>query len=441
MTRKNKKYDIEVELNDFDGVSLYPSSMHRLGNEMGGYLMGKPKVIKQKNLNLDFLNTVDGYFVEVKIRKIPIKRNFPLISRITEDYIRDFTNEVNKNELFYLDKFSLEDLMKFQGVKESDITITKGYYFNEGRNNKIGKTIKYIFDKRVEYKKKENPIQELYKLFMNAAYGKTIMKANDKMTKYFSSKDKAEEFALRNHNHVTLMQPLHGCQKYMVEIIKPINDHYNLAQIGSEILSISKRIMNEVMTLAEDMDIEIYYQDTDSMHIENDKIEELSKAFKKKYKRNLIGSDLGQFHCDFAVKKDSEGNAVKPLHTTRTIILGKKAYIDSIKYDNNTIDYHYKMKGIPNEVVKYESKKNKYRGLCRKHEDTPMGLYKYLYNGHPVKFNLLSCKDSFETFRDHKVISRSEFKREVIFNNENKNNNSTKEEIEEEDPFDEVEDY
>jgi len=30
----------------------------------------------------------------------------------------------------------------------------------------------------------------------------------------------------------------------------------------------SKRIMNEVMCLAEDLGIEIYYTDTDSMHID-----------------------------------------------------------------------------------------------------------------------------------------------------------------------------
>ena len=30
--------------------------------------------------------------------------------------------------------------------------------------------------------------------------------------------------------------------------------------------------MNEVMTLAEDIDIHIYYQDTDSMHIPDDDI-------------------------------------------------------------------------------------------------------------------------------------------------------------------------
>ena len=35
----------------------------------------------------------------------------------------------------------------------------------------------------------------------------------------------------------------------------------------------SKRIMNEVMCLAEDLGLNIYYQDTDSMHINYEEVE------------------------------------------------------------------------------------------------------------------------------------------------------------------------
>lgn len=37
----------------------------------------------------------------------------------------------------------------------------------------------------------------------------------------------------------------------------------------------SKRIMNEVMCLAEDMKINIMYQDTDSMQLDSDKLKDL----------------------------------------------------------------------------------------------------------------------------------------------------------------------
>ena len=45
----------------------------------------------------------------------------------------------------------------------------------------------------------------------------------------------------------------------------------------------SKRIMNEVMCLAEDLGIKILYIDTDSCHTSADKLELLSSEYKKLY--------------------------------------------------------------------------------------------------------------------------------------------------------------
>ena len=53
----------------------------------------------------------------------------------------------------------------------------------------------------------------------------------------------------------------------MVKTHKTIDDHFVPIQAGIEVLSWSKRIMNEVMCLAEDLGIDIYYEDTDSMHL------------------------------------------------------------------------------------------------------------------------------------------------------------------------------
>ena len=59
--------------------------------------------------------------------------------------------------------------------------------------------------------------------------------------------------------------------------------HYNYCHCGVEMLSMSKRIMNEVMCSAEDLDLKVFYQDTDSMHINYDGVEILTKEFKRKY--------------------------------------------------------------------------------------------------------------------------------------------------------------
>ena len=124
MSRKNKMYNIETKLNDFGGVSLYPSAMKRLG-EIGGFLRGKPTVIPNEKLNLEFLNNVDGYFIEVRVKNIPIKRAFPLLSYINKDGVRIFTNDLDKNDTFYLNKFSMEDLITFHRLEKEDYEIIK----------------------------------------------------------------------------------------------------------------------------------------------------------------------------------------------------------------------------------------------------------------------------------------------------------------------------
>mgnify|MGYP000633021896 FL=1 len=65
-----------------------------------------------------------------------------------------------------------------------------------------------------------------------------------------------------------------------------IENHFNLAQCGVEVLSMSKLIMNEVICLAEDKKLPIFYQDTDSLHIEEKNVDLLTEALKQ----NMIGS-------------------------------------------------------------------------------------------------------------------------------------------------------
>ena len=101
--------------------------------------------------------------------------------------------------------------------------------------------------------------------------------------------------------------------------------------------------MNEVMTLAEDLGLSIWYQDTDSMHINYEEVELLAKEFKKKYNRDLIGDEMSQFHIDF----DLDG-ACGEIYATESYFLAKKVYIDkleSVDENGNTItDDHIRLK-------------------------------------------------------------------------------------------------
>ena len=131
----------------------------------------------------DIEDKYDGYFVEIKIKKVGVNRKFPLLSYVDENGVRMFSNDM-VGKTVYIDKIALEDAIEYQKI---EFDIIKGYYFNDGFNYKIAETIKYLFNKRVEMKKAKNPIQMVYKELMNSAYGKTILKNTNTDYKYFSS--------------------------------------------------------------------------------------------------------------------------------------------------------------------------------------------------------------------------------------------------------------
>ena len=96
----------------------------------------------------------DGYFIRIRIVRLNKHLDFPLASKINKDGIRDFTNAMS-NEIIYIDKVGLEDLITFHKVEEADFEILDGYYFNEGRNNTINKVIKSLYDKRLTLKQEK----------------------------------------------------------------------------------------------------------------------------------------------------------------------------------------------------------------------------------------------------------------------------------------------
>ncbi|EMS12683.1 DNA polymerase, partial [Entamoeba histolytica HM-3:IMSS] len=57
--------------------------------------------------------------------------------------------------------------------------------------------------------------------------------------------------------------------------------------------------MNEVIYLCENMDIEVYYQDTDNIHNKDDKSTQLRYYYHEKYNIELVGIKIDQFHSDF----------------------------------------------------------------------------------------------------------------------------------------------
>ncbi len=397
---KGLKKEVEnYKIQDFDAVSLYPSAMNR----MKGFLKGVPKVINKSWNNKRIMNQ-DGYFVEIEIKKVNKKLQFPLISFKNDKDIREYTNKPRK---MYVDKTKLEDLIKYQ---EIEFEIIRGYYFNEGWNTTINEVMEKLFIERLRKKKEGNPIQEVYKLIMNSFYGKLIMRAIDKKYSFVYGKKNFNKFLSYHYN--TIKNYINITEGMVIfEEFKPTSEHFSMPHCGVEVLSMSKRIVNEVMCLSEELGVEMFYTDTDSIHIDENGIDLLDKEYKKRYEREIIGKNMGQFHCDFDDKiYDKDGKKIgkyKYVVAIESIFLAKKCYIDKLEKtkNNGDIDYdnHTRMKSIPNKcIIKHKSGKKS------------LEIYGDLYDGEKYTFDLLKAV-KFKCNKNFTMSNQRKFERTIKF--------------------------
>ena len=409
-----KKQVINKVINDFDGVSLYPSAIHRLCDEFG------LPIGTAKRLNDKIINDKDYYVVDIEITKIGKKQQNPFIA-IKSDVSLNYTNEIpvftqgssdqRDGGLFTtVDRFTLEDYIKFH---EIEYRIIDGVYWNEGFNKKFA-CIKDVFDERLKQKSlktAEGDIkQQIYKLVMNAAYGKTLLKSSCEKNVVVNKKD-FDKYIFNNFNTIKHAKKLSDNQ-YVITQYDP-DESSNRAHCGIAILSMSKRIMNEVMDVASSNKINIYYQDTDSLHMDDDQIDNLTKLYKDKYNRVLVGDNLGQFNSDFK----HENKQAKDIKSIKSIFLGKKAYVDYLEgtLPDGTKVYclHCRLKGI-NEIALH----NKAKEYTNKDmNDNIFNVYEDLANDKDIEFILNPDEKPSFNFTSEGVnkIESNTFKRLVNF--------------------------
>lgn len=363
MLARNTKHKVKARLNDLDATSLYPSGMKR----MKGFMKGQPKPLVPEQTNKTFLDTTDYYFVSVRIKKVNKHLDFPLLRKITDEGKKTFTNDM-EGEVVYLGKTALEDAITYQSI---EYEIINGYYFNEGFNTSINSIITEIFERRATLKREGNPAELIFKLLMNASYGKLLQKAPDTKTKLMDDKDnEINVYLSRNHatiKSITRIDPPANTKynfkgKCRIDSITAQSTHHNKVHLGIVILDETKRIMSEVMTTAQDEGIPIYYQDTDSMMLPDADIPRLEEVFMKRFGRKLVGKDLGQFSSDLKPEDDSEfsqsGNKIKDIYATEGIFVGKKAYIlkvECVDEEGKIYDagYHSRCKGVNTQSIEH----------------------------------------------------------------------------------------
>jgi DNA polymerase elongation subunit (family B) len=414
MTANNQKIIAEGKIQDFDAVSLYPSAMY----VMNGIPKGIPKIIQEEDkLNiLNFDGTKgspglwpDAFFIEINIKSLKCKCSkeyeFGLVWKINAKGSKIYCNDPVNN--YYVDKRGLLDLLEYYDI---EYEIIRGYYFNEGMNTKINEFIKKLFDLRLKYKKEGNALQNTIKLLLNSIYGKSILKSIPTDTKIVSVED-LNKYIVQHYNYINEIEEKN--KKAFIRTIKTIDSHFNVPHFGATVLSWSKHLMNRVICLAEQIGIKIYYTDTDSIHIDEEKIEPLADAFKDKYDKELIGSNLTQFHTDFAPFRCAQGpdgsfpNSKGNIYSTMLIALGKKSYVDLLEDEEGNTGYHIRMKGIPEQVL---------MNYCKNNNLLIDELYLKLYDDEMITFDLTDGCNCFRKTRTFDQVTLNNFKRRVKFN-------------------------
>jgi hypothetical protein len=341
-TRNNTKHYITETLNDLDAKSLYPSAMRELGMTTGLPTGAPTELTSDEVTNFDRANYT-WYNLKIRVIKMSGDRQIPFTS-IREKHKLNYTNNM-EGMIIAVDEISLHDLIEMNNL---EYEVIDGIYYTGEANKKIKTVIEGLYNKRTEYKKAGNDImQGLIKLVMNSAYGKTLVKAPEVNISYHSE-GQLDRKLDDDSSRIQSRRKLGDTWEVRCTAVPKV--HYNLAPIGSRVLSMSKRIMNRVMALADEMNIKIFYQDTDSMHIVQKDIVRLEKAYNSKYESKLIGGAMGQFACDFADTKykiHKEG-----LLSRRCIILAKKTYMDIVSDIHGHYYAHWRMKGVNKEAMK-----------------------------------------------------------------------------------------
>lgn len=434
----------EKRIVDYDACSLYPSAVGRLllptghphnilksnwlKKDINGEIIPDAKKIvdqfvpEQEQPNVG--KKITAFIGKIRITDYDKETTypFPLFRVKNEKGSNEYTNDPKLPLEMYVDNITLEDLIKYHKIK---FEIVEGMYWTGTKCDRFSKEMKKVYDKRRELKSKGDPNEIVYKLIMNSCYGKTIQKPiiEEIVFKHPGKNDEEDQY-IENYeikNYGIIKEKVAIDEKNIkYKVFREIDEIFSPSLIGVLILSMSKRIMNEVMCLMKNGSIEVeengmttivpaeaFYQDTDSIHMTYETMVALEKAFKQNYGRDLRGSQMGQFHPDFPQINGKDTRSVA------SIFLGKKAYCDILRIDDPLTEedkHKYKafvrLKGIPEE------------NIIQTANDMNMNIYDFYYHmaqGNPVDYDLLATRVRFKMRKDYKVSTVEEFRRKVQF--------------------------
>ena len=180
-------------------------------------------------------------------------------------------------------------------------------------------------------------------------YGKTIIKPVETDAVVKDNKDEFGQYVYYNYSYIDSVIEVNGI--CYIKQVKPILSHYNYDHCGVEILSMSERIMNKVLSCVPMIVVlKTYYQDTGSIHLNYGDVDKVVKNYKE-YGFELVGENLGNFHVDLPDLQTGCGE----VYAIESLCLGKTSYFDHLestckegKLINGDLS---RMKGIPTSCI------------------------------------------------------------------------------------------
>lgn len=424
-TKDNKKMIINAKIQDFDACGLYSSSMSIMKCPMGKLeFMDIDKVAKDKKLNKQYLDNYLHYFIACKV-KVNKMQQTPMLSYVDDEGVRQWTNDIPETLTVYLDKTSLEDAIEFHNIDILSVSEAVGYHKDRcgGYNLKVNETVTRMYNERLKAKAAgKKALANTMKLILNSLYGKSLLKDCTHDVKFVSGFPDLEKFLANNFHRVKNVQiyadrwipkykvdvdpisyeygqdlkfitkvvSVEDKTVFRVKVKKNITGNSNFVQFGCIVLSTSKRIMNQVLGTANDENIDVYYNDTDSIHMLDKDTEKLRSSFKERYGRELIGENMLQFHNDFEPPRDENDKFVispEGIHSRKFIGLGKKCYLDILQNAEGKECYHIRFKGANSEnIIAY----------CDENKITVEDFYTKLYEGEIMELDLCNGKVRFK---------------------------------------------
>lgn len=404
-----------------DACSLYPSAIFRL-SEKYGLPLGHAKNIRTDEFHK--WKSFDYCILTIKITKVNKKCNVPLITTYREDGRLLYSNNV-PNEETTVDKYTLEDYIEHHKI---EFDIIKGVKWDEGSTSVIGPLIEKLYDDRHKAKatgkyghlEANKPMNTTLKLMLNSIYGKNMLKASkDKLVFHNENKwnkklrkmefTPIDNYICSNYSRIISSREFRPNQYEIKE--RCSDDSFNQAHIGCMILSMSKRIMNELFKICEKVGADVSYQDTDSCHIPKDKLPEVISTFEKEYGRLLCGESMGQFNEDFELAGAEKGSVC----SIKSVILAPKVYYDKLegrtKEGKIVTGEHYRWKGATPQGLEYAAKE--YGGMFELYKKAISEPIRMLLNPHDQETN--ETKEMFDFIRG-KVRTKKDYYKTFRFN-------------------------